>query len=67
MNSFKKIGYGGPCPPAGKPHRYFFKIYALDTALNLQPGASRQDLDAAMAIMPEIVADPQAISVALKP
>ncbi len=48
VNSFKKTGYGGPCPPAGKPHRYFFKLYALDTTLNLQPGASRQDVEAAM-------------------
>jgi Raf kinase inhibitor-like YbhB/YbcL family protein len=48
VNSFKKVGYGGPCPPAGKPHRYFFKIYALDIALDLQPGASRKDLEAAM-------------------
>jgi len=47
-NDFGKIGYGGPCPPPGKPHRYFFRVYALDTKLNLAPGASRQELDAAM-------------------
>ena len=43
-----KPGYGGPCPPKGKPHRYFFKIYALDTLLNLKPGASKADLEKAM-------------------
>lgn len=39
-NSWNKIGYGGPCPPYGT-HRYFLKIYALDTALNLKPGAGK--------------------------
>lgn len=43
-NHFGKIGYGGPCPPAGKPHRYMFHLYALDTALSLKPGASREDV-----------------------
>lgn len=44
--SFGRIGYGGPCPPPGKPHRYFFKLYALDAMLNLQAGASKSDLEA---------------------
>jgi Raf kinase inhibitor-like YbhB/YbcL family protein len=48
VNDFKGIGYGGPCPPAGKQHRYFFKVYALDIRLNLPPGAAKKDLDAAM-------------------
>ncbi|MFZ0395204.1 MAG: YbhB/YbcL family Raf kinase inhibitor-like protein [Terracidiphilus sp.] len=47
-NDFGRIGYEGPCPPHGRPHRYFFRLYALDTALNLESGASRQDLDRAM-------------------
>ena len=47
-NDFGKLGYGGPAPPRGKPHRYFFKLYALDAALNLLPGASKKDLEKAM-------------------
>jgi len=48
VNSFPKIGYGGPCPPPGKPHRYFFKLYALDTKLDLKAGASKQEVEQAM-------------------
>jgi Raf kinase inhibitor-like YbhB/YbcL family protein len=48
VNDFKRIGYGGPCPPPGKPHRYFFKIYALDTTLELDPGLTKKDLLKAM-------------------
>jgi hypothetical protein len=48
INDFRKTGYGGPCPPRGKPHRYFFKLYALDTLANLKPGASKADLEKAM-------------------
>ena len=47
-NSSGKIGYGGPCPPPGKPHRYFFKLYALDRKLNLKPGARKPEVEAAM-------------------
>ena len=41
LNDFKHLGYGGPCPPPGKPHRYFFKLYALDAFLDLKPGATK--------------------------
>lgn len=47
-NDFKKIGYGGPCPPAGPGHRYYFKLYALDKKLGLGPGATRRELERAM-------------------
>lgn len=48
MNDYKQIGYGGPCPPPGKPHRYFFKLYALDGMLSLKPGLTKADLTRAM-------------------
>jgi Raf kinase inhibitor-like YbhB/YbcL family protein len=44
VNDFKHAGYGGPCPPPGKAHRYFFRIYALDIAPGLPAGATRADL-----------------------
>jgi hypothetical protein len=47
-NDFRKTGYGGPCPPAGKPHRYFFKLYALDSNLDLKAGASKADVERAI-------------------
>jgi len=48
-NDFKRIGYGGPCPPPNdNAHRYFFRLYALDTELKLQDGARRGDLLRAM-------------------
>lgn len=46
-NDFGRIGYGGPCPPPGRPHRYQFTLYALDQPLDLKVGASKkQVLDA---------------------
>ena len=45
--SFGKPGYGGPCPP-DREHRYFFKIYALDTMLDLNSSATKQNLEQAM-------------------
>ena len=42
-NDFKKIGYGGPCPPSGT-HRYFFKLYAVDIETSLNPGATKDEL-----------------------
>src|SRR5262249_8376233 len=43
-NDFRKTGYAGPSPPPGKPHRYFFKLYALDRELDLAASASKNDL-----------------------
>ena len=47
-NSWGKVGYGGPCPPPGPAHRYFFKLYALDMEPALAPGATRKELLQAM-------------------
>jgi Raf kinase inhibitor-like YbhB/YbcL family protein len=46
-NDFKKIGYGGPCPPIGR-HRYFFKLYALDTMLGDLGAATKPQVESAM-------------------
>jgi Raf kinase inhibitor-like YbhB/YbcL family protein len=43
QNDFKKLGYRGPCPPGGT-HRYFFRLYALDTSLGVEPKATRADV-----------------------
>lgn len=48
-NSWAVVGYGGPQPPAGKPHRYYFKIYALDTLLDFNENITKTDLEKAMA------------------
>ena len=46
VNDFGDVGYGGPCPPPGDgPHRYFFRLYALDTVLDLGRGASKTQVN----------------------
>ena len=55
-NDFRKIGYGGPCPPGGT-HRYYFKLYALDTVLDAEPGITKQKL--LQAIQGHILAEGQ--------
>ena len=47
MNDFRKLGYGGPCPPGGT-HRYYFKIYALDVVLSQESGLTKDELLSAM-------------------
>ncbi len=49
LNDFRRIGYGGACPPEGHgQHHYHFKIYALDTVLDLKPGATKEQLEEAI-------------------
>ena len=48
MTDFGRVGYGGPCPPPGAAHRYFFKLYALDAGLDFNPGLSKKELLDAM-------------------
>lgn len=47
-NDFGKIGFNGPCPPPGNPHRYFFKLYALDGKLGLAAGSGKQAVENAI-------------------
>jgi Raf kinase inhibitor-like YbhB/YbcL family protein len=47
-NDFGKAGYGGPCPPPGKPHRYFFRLFALDNTPAVKAGAGREELERAL-------------------
>ena len=48
-NSWGRLGWNGPSPPPGKAHRYFFKLYALAAPTGLQPGATKAQLEKAMA------------------
>ena len=48
VTDFKSVGYGGPMPPPGKPHRYYFKLYALDTALDMPAGRTKAQVEEAM-------------------
>ena len=64
-NSFGRLGYGGPCPPPGKPHHYVFRLYALDVLLALLPGASREQLESA--IGGHVLAEGQLIGVYRRP
>ncbi len=58
-NDFHRIGYGGPCPPPGKPHRYFFTLYALDSKISprLKPDSAESGLEDAL--QPHILAQAQ--------
>jgi Raf kinase inhibitor-like YbhB/YbcL family protein len=48
INGFRKSFYQGPCPPAGKPHHYHFKLYALNTQLSIPEGSTKQVVEKAM-------------------
>lgn len=55
-NDFRRIGYGGPCPPGGR-HRYYFKLYALDAPLGLSPNSGKSEVESA--IRGHVLADTQ--------
>lgn len=48
LSDFGKVGYSGPCPPPGKPHRYFFRLFALSQKLELPPKQRKKDVEKAM-------------------
>jgi Raf kinase inhibitor-like YbhB/YbcL family protein len=48
VSSYSRVGYYGPCPPPGGPHRYFFRLFALDTTLDLPPEQTKDELLRAM-------------------
>ncbi|MDE3179611.1 MAG: YbhB/YbcL family Raf kinase inhibitor-like protein [Acidobacteriota bacterium] len=48
VNDFRFRGYGGPCPPPGKAHRYFFRLYALNIRLSLLPGSTKAEVEQSM-------------------
>lgn len=50
-NGFGNLGYGGPCPPPGKPHRYVFELHALREAPDLEAGATKEELLEAIALL----------------
>ncbi|RPJ60588.1 MAG: YbhB/YbcL family Raf kinase inhibitor-like protein [Acidobacteria bacterium] len=59
INDFKRVGYGGPCPPPGPTHRYFFKLYALDHATGLAARATKRQV--VEAIQGHILAEAQLV------
>jgi len=65
LNDFRRLGYGGPCPPPGSPHRYFFRLYALSARVDLKPGATKAELEAA--IKPHIIAETQLMGTYQRP
>lgn len=48
QTGFREQTYGGPCPPGGSEHRYFFKLYALENTLSVEPGATKSEVEEAM-------------------
>ncbi len=44
VNDFGRMGYDGPCPPPGRPHRYYFTLYAIDCELDLMPGLTKKNV-----------------------